>query len=396
MGGNFVVGSHHLAASLARNGHSVMHLSAGVSAAHLGLWFRDSFVRERLLRCWRGSQMFGQVVDVVPFTPLPWGIARWTRTTMRGYSRLMLGGPLRGAVSHELRDADCLIVDEPRFFALATTFRRALLVYRATDLYSTMHDDPTIVDAERVLCAAADLILATSEPVAMHLRRLTGRQVTVIANGVDYSHFAAADAAHSAAIHPTLPGLRRDRAVYVGAFDRRFGIEPLRNAVRAMPDKKFILVGPGGEHVAAGLGAPHVTALGAVPYAELPQLMRACSVGLLPFSPAVANAGRSPMKLYEYAAAGLAVAASFSEELQRRSLPTLCLARSDAEFTQAVRRAFELAADPVLVESASQYARKESWDGKAAYLLSLLPAVRLFARSRSHTWQCHDYRRDRR
>ena len=35
MGGNFVVGSHHLATAFAARGHEVLHVSAPVTPAHL-------------------------------------------------------------------------------------------------------------------------------------------------------------------------------------------------------------------------------------------------------------------------------------------------------------------------------------------------------------------------
>ena len=88
MGGNFVVGSHHLAAALAAHGHEVQHVSAPVTPAHM-FALGDGFVRARLARWWRGGETLAGVRDVVPFSPLPWPLARLRPALMRAHSRAM-------------------------------------------------------------------------------------------------------------------------------------------------------------------------------------------------------------------------------------------------------------------------------------------------------------------
>jgi glycosyltransferase involved in cell wall biosynthesis len=293
----------------------------------------------------------------------------------------MLAAPLRGVGSLCLPEADYLVVDEPRFLgaALAPASRatltcRATLTYRATDLYAAMRGDPRIADAERMLCRRADLIVATSEAVASHLRALSGRQAHLISNGVDYTHFAAVrDLPHEVA---ALPGERASRAVYVGAFDARFCTASLRAAALALPGRTFLLAGPGSERVAMALALPNIHATGPMPYETLPALLQACAVGLLPFSPDAANAGRSPMKLFEYAAAGLTIAATSSFRRGRAPMPTLSIAASPEDFARAVGAAFELSSDAALLGQARESARAEDWAVKAAELLRLMQQAR--------------------
>ena len=371
MGGSFVVGSHHLATSLAARGHEVQHVSAPVTPAHV-FNLGDEFVRARLGRWWRGGETLAGVRDVVPFSPLPWPLARLHPALMRAHSRAILAAPLRGTGSLRLAQADHLIVDEPRFLGIALSrHSQATLTYRATDLYAAMRGDPRIADAERALCRHAAAIVATSENIAVHLRALSGRQVQVIANGVDFAHFSR------------LPGpgtadeaARASRAVYVGAFDARFCRAALRNAALAHPARSFLLAGPGAARVTGELGLRNVLALGAVPYETLPALLQSCAVGLLPFSPADANAGRSPMKLFEYAAAGLTVAATHAFRPGGVSLPTLCRATSPDDFAQAVGAAFEQAADAARIATARDIARAQDWHAKAAELLQLVQQAR--------------------
>ena len=371
MGGPFVVGSHHLAKAFGRAGHTVTHLSAAVSWPHLLLAAKDRFVRTRLRRWLRGGEDIDGVRDIVPFTPLPWNVARLSATLMRGYSDLMLPAPVWGQDSLALSSADWLVIDEPRFVGVALRYGAAKIIYRATDLYSLLRADAKIVCAERILCDRASALVATSVPVAKHLEQISGRSARVIVNGADFEHFAS-PTRHSTAAIRDLPGTRAERAVYVGAFDSRFGREAFGAAVRGLPEKYFVLAGPGSEELAARLPHSNVLALGPVPYAFLPNVLQQCAVGLLPLSGEAANSGRSPMKLYEYVAAGLSVAATWTAELQRRDIPTLVLADGAAGFCAAVAQAFRRARDATLLQRARELASGESWDGKAQELRSVM------------------------
>lgn len=371
MGGDFVVGSHHLAKAFATRGHEVLHVSAPVTPAHL-LRLSDTFVRRRFARWSRGGSDIAGVRDIVPFSLLPWMLARRSRSLMAMHVATMLASPSSATGSLRLHEADALIVDEPRLAGLVVRSPKAL-VYRATDLYAQMRGDERIVDLEQELCRRANVLIGTSEVVATHLRALSGRTVHVIGNGVDYEHFAAARAGEDP---PGLPGERATRAIYVGAFDGRFGTDALRAAARAMPRIHFLLAGPGGDRVAGALRLANVLALGPVDYRRLPALLGACTVGLLPFSKDSANAGRSPMKLYEYAAAGLAIAATSTLRPGASFAPTLCVAADEDAFPAAVAHAFVLASDESRVQRARELARAEDWNAKAGELLRLLePAM---------------------
>lgn len=370
MGGPFVVGSHQLAASLAASGHRVQHVSAPLTPAHL-IRFRDSFVRARAARWACGGSDIRGVLDVVPLTLLPWALARAWEPLRSSYSRCMLAGPTRSARTLHLDDADGLIIDEPRMLGLARRKPQRPMIYRATDLYAVMRHDRSILRAEETLCREADAVVATSDEIAAHLRRLSARTVHVIGNGVEFAHFAGAREAGGRELFD-LPGERAQRAVYVGSFDGRLSSESILAAARALPDKRFILAGPGSERVAERLARANVLALGSVRYSALPQLLRQCSVGLLPLSADAANAGRSPMKLFEYAAAGLAIAATPALAVPDRRMISLCRAKTDAAFPASVAEAFLRSTDAASISASADIARGQDWSAKAAALLGLI------------------------
>jgi len=368
-GGAFVVGSHQLAKALARVGHEITHVSAPLSLPQLGLLLRQPVVRRRFHRWWRGGEIIDGVRHVAPMTLLPWHLARHTASLAGSYSRRILTSPRQGLGSLGLDDADAIILDDPRFVGLASRLSRSQLIYRATDLYAQMRRDPTLDDAERLVCERADALIATSEPVASHLRQMIGRDVHVITNGVEFSHFAGTQPSRAGSPPDMLPGTRANRALYVGSFDRRLDDQMLAQTAREMPEMQFILVGPGGRAAAASMMLRNVYSPGAVDYGSLPSLMRQCAVGLLPMSRDPSNDGRSPMKLFEYVAAGLPVAATGTAELRRVELTTLCLAPEPGTFASAVRQAFRCASDQSMLDAARTRAQGEDWSIKAQTLL---------------------------
>jgi glycosyltransferase involved in cell wall biosynthesis len=231
-----------------------------------------------------------------------------------------------------------------------------------------MRNDPAVLDAERRLVARAQAFIATSEPVAEHLRGLGAAAVLVLENGVDLDRFKP-DADGPC---PTLPA--GPRAVYTGALDARFGLDALLAAARACPGAAFVLAGPAGAELRAAVAVvPNVHLLGALPYTSMPALLAQCHVALLPLSAQPANAGRSPMKLYEYAASGLSVVASHSPELARRQPGFVRLAANAEAFGVAVQALLALPRGGL--GAPLEAARDQGWDAKCQQALAWATAA---------------------
>jgi glycosyltransferase involved in cell wall biosynthesis len=187
--------------------------------------------------------------------------------------------------------------------------------------------------------------------------------VRLLENGVDLDHFGPGA---SGACPPLPPG---PRAVYTGALDERFGLASLRMAAERLPEVAFVLAGPPGAGIRAlAATLPNIHLLGQVPYATLPALLAHCHVALLPMSAHPANEGRSPMKLYEYAASGLSVVATATSELHRRAPDFVRLAASDEAFAEHLRAA--------VAEPRGSYgaplaaARIQGWEAKCQQVLT--------------------------
>ena len=329
-GGSFMVGSHHLAREMHLLGHVVAHISTPVSAVHV-LRLRDPEVRRRFQVAFRPSVADG-VLYLVPLTVLPWILTSrfprfWDVDTFLppGSIEARIGAHLGGAV-------DLLIIDQPKLVGLTRILRPARVIYRPTDLYRTMPGNAWIGRAELRTIERSHVSVATSAPVAEHVRALDAPgQIYVLPNGVDHRGFAVL-----APTPPEYAGIPRTRAIYVGAMDHRFDFAALRLMARAFPRVEFVLVGPQSfrsRHKLRGLA--NIRMLGPRSHAILPAYLQHAQVGLILMNDHPANRGRSPMKLYEYGAAGLPVLARRTPEIQRRHEPFVVMYEGSSDVVQS-------------------------------------------------------------
>ncbi len=135
--------------------------------------------------------------------------------------------------------------------------------------------------------------------------------------GADVERFAAV----AQQCLPTLPNSGSPNVVFMGSFRAWHGVNDFISAALLLleqgHDLHFTLIGDGPTRTAAEARvAAHTDRFsftGMVPYAEVPALLAQAAIGVAPFNtaphPALRSAGFfwSPLKIYEYMAAGLPV-----------------------------------------------------------------------------------------
>ncbi|WP_181256055.1 glycosyltransferase [Nesterenkonia sandarakina] len=185
---------------------------------------------------------------------------------------------------------DYVFVDQPLF--PASHFPDATVIFRPTDLFGT----PALRRAARRAAHVADGIAATSPGVLESVLPTHSVSSCVIENGVEFSKFFARSGTP-----------KKYDFVYVGALDFRFDFPALISAAEALPTSEFAIFGPIPANVPR---LPNNVLLrGSVAYERVADVMAAGRVGLMPFVANASNVARSPMKLYEYVAAGVPVVA---------------------------------------------------------------------------------------
>jgi glycosyltransferase involved in cell wall biosynthesis len=143
--------------------------------------------------------------------------------------------------------------------------------------------------------------------------------------GADVERFAevAQQRLQRAFLSPQPSALSLPNVVFMGSFRAWHGVTDFVRAALLLLAQghaaRFTLIGDGPERAAAqalaasGAYADRFSFTGAVPYAQIPALLAAADIGVAPFStaphPALRAAGFfwSPLKIYEYMAAGLPV-----------------------------------------------------------------------------------------
>ncbi|HSE96191.1 MAG TPA: glycosyltransferase [Methylomirabilota bacterium] len=368
--GSIVECSHQLGRAFAQHGHEVLHLSTPVSPVHVArLGHVD--VWRRLRASLAGTvHLEPGLLDRVPFSLLPSWVPGHIASVRNPMLVTVLPGLRRVLKGLGFQRVDALLIGQPLFAGFWDYLDCRRIVYHPTDVYPLLMENPSVARLERQILDVADAVISASQPVHDHVMALTRRRLptAVIENGVDYEHFSRP--APDPVEYRVIPA---PRAVFVGSIDRRFDWEAIEMAARALPHAQFVLIGPVTHPPSSRVTAlRNIHVLGPRSYASVPGYLQHARVGLLPLSGHASNAGRSPMKLYEYLASGLEVVARHTPELERRREAALSLYHAAPELPSALGRVLAGSVDRARV---SRGAEEHSWTRIGRRFLSFVETV---------------------
>jgi glycosyltransferase involved in cell wall biosynthesis len=182
-------------------------------------------------------------------------------------------------------------------------------------------------------------------------------------------------------------------AIFAGAFRSWHGAINLVRAIRTLRDRGrsdigAVLVGDGPELAAVqaeAAGLANVVITGAVPHADMPACLASADIGVAPFEigahrPLSLGFFWSPLKIFEYMAAGLPVVAPAVDRIPSLVADGREGTLYDPTHTDALARALETLADPAVRHPLGRAARERaireySWK---AHCLALDHAIRAF------------------
>jgi teichuronic acid biosynthesis glycosyltransferase TuaH len=165
-----------------------------------------------------------------------------------------------------------------------------------------------------------------------------------------------------------LPG---PRLLYVGTLDERIDAEAVRALGRSCPDCSIVLVGPGGESgpLATLASLPNVQLRPPVARDELAGLVAAADAGLIPHVRSGQTEAMSPLKLYEYLAGGIPVAATDLPGISGVGPERVALASGSDDFAAAALAALALGRDDEA--GRREFIAANSWSRRFEDLLDL-------------------------
>src|SRR5690606_5429016 len=173
---------------------------------------------------------------------------------------------------------------------------------------------PAMLATEERLVAESDLVVVTSRKLEASAQG-RARSLVLVPNACEPEHFARVDAAEPSPAE--LAGLRSPIIGYFGAISEWFDFDLVRHAARAHPEWTFVLIGStfGAPPHDDLVRAPNVRFLGEKPYGALPSYLARFDVATIPFRLTPLIEATSPVKFFEYLAAGKPVVASRLPEL---------------------------------------------------------------------------------
>jgi glycosyltransferase involved in cell wall biosynthesis len=356
----------HLMSRLSRAGVTVLYVdSLGLRAPSTSA--RDLRRIAKRLWSWRPLATIvepGLLVDA-PLV-LPWPSAQ-------RINRHLLSRRMRRNARHYHLNKPVLWTYTPTAVDVFDPDRFSSLVYHCVDDLAAYPgvDAVNFRSREAELVALADVSIASSRPLEQHLRQLGAQKVIYWPNPADVAQFLPL----STRIRP-----RRNRPQigFVGAIqEHKVDTQFVVDMAHLRPDWDFVLVGP------VGLGLQqsglhevrwpaNVHFPGVVAHDELPNVLHAFDVGLIPYRINDYTRSVFPMKVFEYLAAGLGVVST--------PLPSIVgevehveFADSAATTIAALERVLraDLNSDSARLARA-EYATAYSWGARCTEALALL------------------------
>jgi glycosyltransferase involved in cell wall biosynthesis len=235
-------------------------------------------------------------------------------------------------------------------------------VYYCVDDFSQWPglDQQTLRHMEEIVVQRADRFIAVSEVLQERLARM-GRDSCLLTHGVDLDFW------RSAAVDeplPALAGLERPLIVFWGVIDPRMDTAFVQRLAAELTRGTIVLAGPEAEPDPALLSCRRVVRLGALPFAQLPQLGRAADVIIMPYADQPVTRAMQPLKLKEYLATGKPVVARALPATQRWG-DCLDLADTPEAFVQAVQLRLMTGLPPAQENARTTRLAGESWTEKA-------------------------------
>jgi len=245
--------------------------------------------------------------------------------------------------------------------ALRRRLKPALLCYHCLDDYAILLPKERYL--EKMIENLADLLFVVS-PTLQQRYAIQGRQAFLLPNGVDVDRFAQA-LSPDARIPEDLANLPSPRIGFVGTIDPAWvDTEVLLQIAKARPDWSVIIIGHlVNWHPPKNL-PPNCFFLGIRPYQTIPFYLKGLDVCLIPFKDNAITRAASPLKLYEYLAAGRAVVSSPVPDQSNFSSVTW-LAQTTEEFLHAIEEALKVANDYREQQRRLSTVSQHSWQQRA-------------------------------
>jgi glycosyltransferase involved in cell wall biosynthesis len=306
----------HIALRLARRGHRVLFVD--IPRALHSLVSDPAGTRRALRRLGRVRQVPDGPLVYTPPPVLP----VYYNPAINAVNQRLLLRYLRRTLARLGWQPDVLWTYWPHTAHLIGRLGEWVSVYHCIDDFAAVGYPLTtrgaIARMEAEQCRAVDVIFARTEGLTEAKRRFNPN-IHLLPGGVEIAHF---DPARVTAPPADVASLPDPRVGFVGTMDDRVDVRLLVHCANSLPEAAFVLVGPVKRHrvdVGPLENLPNVHLLPPCPHSQVPAIIAALDVCLIPYRVNPYTEGLSPIKLYEYLAMGKPVVTTDLPYLRREA-----------------------------------------------------------------------------
>lgn len=334
------VGINYIAEYLAENGYKVYYLSSSSSSFDLLSKPR----RARFYKAWIGSgeyQVKPNLIEVIPRTP--WLLNRTRHHFLINWTFFLNRHILK-------QQYDVLISTIGALSIFSTKIDSPAKILRLQDLAHDFGMSKFLVRQIEINIVnnVYKQIWSVSYGLFNYAKELGQiKNNYYLPNGVSLKQFLA-----------KFSNKDNKKCIYVGAFDDWVDINLIKETAKLLKDWQFDLYG----HKFNATDLPdNVTYHGLVEHKNLPQILSACSVGLIPFANTpVTSVIERPLKFSEYLAVGLGIASTKLTSLKDGMENWATYGNTPKEFATAILDA-NLASKQRTKQAVIDYLKEYEW-----------------------------------
>jgi glycosyltransferase involved in cell wall biosynthesis len=360
------IGDHHYARQFLDHGWDVLWISHPVSFGHN----LKAANKTRMELAKNGPfQHKNGPIELVPYTRLPWLkfpflSSFWVLQNSLNFCLPPLKESLRKTGFDK---PDLVWITNTSQYSIAEIAEPKTVVARIADDNSEFKVIPKNLKlAEDLLSARADALFATSSPLYDRLKPKYGDKLHLLRNGVDFDHFQGTFKRPEEFKDITGPIV-----LYVGAIEEWFNPEWVKALAEKRQDLTVVLIGRVNTDMHGIEKLPNVRLLGLKQYERLPEFLAYTDAGIIPFKKTQLVESVSPLKLFEYMAAGLPVVSTSWLELERLQSPAL-LASSADEFADMVSKVVDEGWKAKRGDEFRNYSKPHSWSARFDIVMEVI------------------------
>jgi glycosyltransferase involved in cell wall biosynthesis len=357
----------------ARRGHRVVFVeTGGFVGRHLWRLLRGLSRGSLARRLLAGDEVAPGIRVVKLLNLLPFG-QRYAAVNRLNWR---LGAHAVRREARRLPEPRVAWIYDPRGVEALGSLGEAFAVYDCVDDYAEQasyarRSKALVETADREAGVAARLVFATTRPLfERHAAR--NAKTHLVSNVGDFEHFAVAFERSIA--EPELLGLPRPVLGFAGNLAAsKVDFDLLATLAGAFAHGTLLLAGPAeravSDRLAQVCSLPNVHWLGPRSYGDLPRVVAAFDVALIPYLENEYTRSCFPLKLYEYLAAGKAVVATGLPELAGLE-PHAVVAADATAAVAAVEEALERGNEGL--QDRRALAAGNTWETRTSRLLELV------------------------